>query len=119
MPLVKMTTIMKEVDAKKTAALAFDCYNYDSIEWVIEVGQELNLPVIIMLYPEMSKYMSHEAFAAATIAEAKRLKIPVALHQDHCQSYETIMRAIKAGFTSVMFDAQNFLMKKMSAAPVK
>jgi ketose-bisphosphate aldolase len=104
MPLVKMTLILKEVDAKKTAALAFDCYNYDSIEWVIEVGQELNLPVIIMLYPEMSKYMSHEAFAAATIAEAKKAKIPVALHQDHCQSYETIMRAIKAGFTSVMFD---------------
>ena len=36
MPLVKMTSILKEVDAKKTAALAFDCYNYDSIEWVIE-----------------------------------------------------------------------------------
>jgi fructose/tagatose bisphosphate aldolase len=58
MPLVKMTSILKEVDAKKSAALAFDCYSYDSIEWVIEVGQELNLPVIIMLYPEMSKYMS-------------------------------------------------------------
>jgi ketose-bisphosphate aldolase len=92
------------MDKKNTAALAFDCFNYDSIEWIIEVGEELNLPVIIMLYPEMSKYMSHEAFAAATKAQAKKVKIQVALHQDHCQSYETIMRAIKAGFTSVMFD---------------
>ncbi|MGP8080931.1 MAG: class II fructose-bisphosphate aldolase [Dehalococcoidales bacterium] len=104
MPLVKLTSILKEMDKKNTAALAFDCFNYDSIEWVIEVGEELNLPVIIMLYPEMSKYMCHEAFAAATKAQAKKVKIPVALHQDHCQSYETIMRAIKAGFTSVMFD---------------
>ena len=104
MSFEKLSTILKEVDAKKTAALAFDCYSYDSIEWVIEVGEELKLPVIIMLYPEMSKYMSHEAFAAVTKAEAKKVKIPVALHQDHCATYEIIMRAIKAGFTSVMFD---------------
>jgi ketose-bisphosphate aldolase len=35
---------------------------------------------------------------------AKRVKIPVGIHLDHCDSYEIILGAIKAGFTSVMID---------------
>jgi ketose-bisphosphate aldolase len=35
---------------------------------------------------------------------AKQVKIPVGLHLDHCESFETILGTIKAGFTSVMFD---------------
>ena len=104
MSFEKMSTILKEVDARKTAALAFDCYNYESIVWVIEAAEELKLPVIIMLYPSMDKFISVESFAKITKTEAKKAKVPVALHLDHCDSFDKIMSVIKAGFTSVMFD---------------
>jgi len=26
---------------QKTAALAYDCFNYESIEWLVEAGEEL------------------------------------------------------------------------------
>ena len=100
----KVSTILNEVDAKNTAALAFDCYNYESITWIIETADELGMPVIIMLNPGMIKYITADVFAKITKTQAKKVKIPVGLHLDHCVSYETIMRAIKAGFTSVMFD---------------
>jgi ketose-bisphosphate aldolase len=35
---------------------------------------------------------------------AKKVKIPVGLHLDHCDSYETILGTIRDGFTSVMID---------------
>jgi len=70
-----------------------------------------------MLYPEMSKYMSHEAFAAATIAEAKRPVSGRAHAQDHCQSYETIMESDQSRFNPVMSTVQNCLMKENGPAP--
>jgi fructose-bisphosphate aldolase class II len=35
---------------------------------------------------------------------ARRVSIPLILHLDHCKSFDNIVRAIAAGFTSVMFD---------------
>jgi len=104
MSFEKVSTILKERDAKNTAALAYDCFNYESIAWLIKAGEELNIPVIVMLYPAMLEDIPAEPFAAMTKAMAKKAKIPVGLHLDHCESFETIMSTIKAGFTSVMYD---------------
>jgi ketose-bisphosphate aldolase len=57
-----------------------------------------------MLYPGMLETISAKVFASITKAMAKQVKIPVGLHLDHCESFETILSTIKAGFTSVMFD---------------
>ena len=104
MSFEKVSTILKEVDAKKTAALAYDCFNYESIAWLVEAGEELGIPVIVMLYPAMLETISAKVFASITKAAAKQVNIPVGLHLDHCESFETILGTIKAGFTSVMFD---------------
>lgn len=104
MALEKLSTILREVDQKGTAAIAFDCMHYESIAWLINAAEELQLPVIVMLYPAMSRFIPLEAFAAITKAMAAKVKVPVGLHLDHCESFETIMGAIKAGFTSVMID---------------
>ena len=104
MSFEKVSTILKEADAKKTAALAYDCFNYESIAWLVEAGEQLGIPVIVMLYPGMLETISAKVFASITKAMAKQVKIPVGLHLDHCESFETILSTIKAGFTSVMFD---------------
>ena len=104
MSFEKVSTILKEVDAKKTAALAYDCFNYESIAWLVEAGEELGIPVIVMLYPAMLETISAKVFASITKAMAKQVNIPVGLHLDHCESYETILGTINAGFTSVMVD---------------
>lgn len=104
MSVEKLSTILREVGKKGTAAIAFDCMHYESISWLINAGEELQQPVIVMLYPAMSSFIPLEVFAAITREMAAKVKIPVALHLDHCDSYDMIMRAIKAGFTSVMID---------------
>ena len=104
MSFEKVSSILKEADAKKTAALAYDCFNYESIAWLVEAGEQLGIPVIVMLYPGMLETISAKVFASITKAMAKQVKIPVGLHLDHCESFETILSTIKAGFTSVMFD---------------
>ena len=104
MALEKLSTILKEVDRKNTAAIAFDCMHYESIAWLVNAADELDLPVIVMLYPAMSSFIPLDTFAEITKTAAARAKVPVGLHLDHCESFDMIMAAIKAGFTSVMID---------------
>ena len=70
---------------KRTAVLAYDCFNYESIAWLVEAGEELGTPVIVMLYPALMETIPGHVFAAITKAMAKKVKIPVGLHLDHCR----------------------------------
>ena len=45
-----------------------------------------------------------EIYAQIAIEEAKKVKVPVSFHLDHCMDFDLIMRCIKAGFPSVMYD---------------
>lgn len=107
MALVKVSEVLRMADKANTAAIAFNCVDYTTIKPVISVAEELNKPVICMLYPEHTiryNWIDLEGFAAIVKAEAEKVKVPVAFHLDHCSDFDFIMKAIKAGFTSVMYD---------------
>ena len=51
--------------------------------------------------------MAPDEVSALVDAMAKKAGIPVALHLDHCKSFDNIIKAIRAGFTSVMYDGSS------------
>jgi fructose-bisphosphate aldolase class II len=107
MAFVKVSKILKLADQANTAAIAFNCVDYNTVKSVITVAEELQKPVICMLYPEHSykyNWISLEGFFAIVKNEAEKVKVPVAIHLDHCSDFDFIMKSIKAGFTSVMYD---------------
>ncbi len=107
MALEKVSTILKMADEADTSAIGFNCLDYNTIYSVITVAEELNTPVIVMLYPEhchLNNAASPAAFAGIVKDLASKVKVPVGLHLDHSSDYEYIMGAIKDGFTSVMID---------------
>jgi fructose-bisphosphate aldolase class II len=104
MALEKVSDILKDADKRGTAVIAFDTFNFESIAWLIEAAEELQIPVIQMLFPAMKSHIPFEAYAKTVKTLAKKVKIPIGLHLDHSKSYEEILQAIHAGFTSVMFD---------------
>ena len=104
MSFEKVNEILKDADKRGTAVLAFDTFNYESIAWLINAAEELQIPVIQMLFPAMKSHIPFDAYAANVRTLAKKVKIPIGLHLDHSKSYEEILSAIHGGFTSVMFD---------------
>ena len=105
--LEKVSTILKMADAANTSAIGFNCNDYTMAYPVVKVAEELNKPVIVMLYPA-DNYKDNccglAGFAATVRELAAQVKVPVGLHLDHCSDFTYILRAIQAGFTSVMFD---------------
>lgn len=104
MALEKVSTILHEVDKNKTAVIAFDCVDYCEVKAAITAAEEVKKPILIMMYPPMDNVIDLSTFAAIVRDQAKKVKVPVGLHLDHCGDYDYIMSAISAGFQSVMID---------------
>ncbi|AIC95888.1 class II fructose-bisphosphate aldolase [Shouchella lehensis] len=103
-----MFTTTKDVltyaENTNTAIAAFNCYNAETIQAAVQAAENQQQPVIIAYGERYKDYMSLEAFAAFTKVIAEQASVDVALHLDHSYEFETIRRAVHAGFTSVMFD---------------
>lgn len=94
------------LDAQKNgyAVGAFNVENMEMIKAVLAAAEEMRSPVMLQTTPSTLKYASPELFAAMVKAEAATVSVPVCLHLDHGSSYELAMRAVKAGYSSVMID---------------
>lgn len=107
MALVKVKDILRMADEANTSAIAFNCTDYNMAYSVVTVAEELKKPVIIMLYPEhcyLNNCSQPASFVGIVKELAEQVETPIGLHLDHSSDYNYIMKAIKAGFTSIMID---------------
>jgi|SRR5208283_3855269 len=102
-----MESIKKMLDAARQgryAIGAFNIYNLETVDAVLEAAHDLRSPVVIALGERYLKNFPIQAVAAIVKTLARDSRVPVALHLDHAQKLESIEQAIAAGFTSVMID---------------
>ncbi|TBW40053.1 class II fructose-bisphosphate aldolase [Siculibacillus lacustris] len=83
---------------------SFNVYGYETIRGVIETSRDLGQPAIVAFGAGYLPNMELDEVAGLVTTMSAQVATPIVLHLDHCKSFETIVRAIKAGFTSVMFD---------------
>lgn len=105
--LTPVKEILQTADQANTSVIGFNCIDYNQIYAIAQAAEETKKPVICMLYPEqtmLQNMTSPEIFAEIVKNVAKEVSVPVGLHMDHCQDFNYIMRALKAGFSSVMYD---------------
>src|SRR5690606_33222820 len=87
--------------------------NINNLEWikaVLSTVQELNSPVILGVSEGAAKYMGgYENVMAmvTTLDKAMKITVPVAVHLDH-GTFEGSFKALRAGFTSIMFDGSHY-----------
>lgn len=106
------------VNAKEMTKKAFEGkwavphINTNNLEWskaILESAQEMNSPIIIATSEGAIKYMGGMKTIVGMIKgliEELKITIPVALHLDH-GSFEGAKKAIKEGYTSVMYDGSH------------
>ena len=105
--LVNFSEILAAARRDKYAAGSFNVYNYETIRGVTEVACELGLPAIVAFGENYLPNMDLDEVAALVKTRASKANVPLVLHLDHCKSFDNIMRAIRAGFTSVMYDGSS------------
>ena len=106
--LVTLSEILKDANERHYAVGAFNCLSLENVMGAMEAAEDLRSPIILQLaevqFPEAPMELMAPLFREA----AKRSSVPVCVHLDHGQSVETCVKAIRLGFTSVMFDGAAF-----------
>ena len=97
------------LDAQKNgyAVGAFNAENMEMVMAIVEVATELNAPVIIQTTPSTVRYAGTDMYQAMVAAAAKNAPVPVVMHLDHGNSFDLAERALKSGYTSLMFDGSH------------
>jgi len=107
MPLVPMTEFLPRAKAEKFAVGQFNMNNLEFTKAITEAAMEERSPFIFGVSEGAIKYMGLEYTVAMARAAAEQSGLPIALHLDHGSSFEMVMKCIRAGFTSVMFDGSH------------
>jgi len=105
--LVSYRNILNAAYASKYAVGAFNTLSLENVIGVIKAAEKLNSPVILQLAEVQFPTAPIDYMAPIMISAAKKAKVPVAVHLDHGNSFETCEIAAKLGFTGVMFDGAN------------
>src|ERR1700684_796392 len=105
MPLVSMRQLLDEAAKGGYGVGAFNVNDMEQIQAIMGAAKETNSPVIIQASRgarqfAQDRYLFHLILAAAELNP----EMPIAMHQDHGNSFETCKSAIELGFTSVMMD---------------
>ena len=99
--LKDLLTVAKE---NKFAVPAFNCSSTVFLRGILEACEKEQAPLIVAIHPNELEF-GKDSFLKAVIDEANKTDLPICIHLDHGANLSQIMRAIRAGFTSVMIDA--------------
>lgn len=107
MSLVNMTDMLKNAKEKGYGVGAFDFIDMKTLEGTMEAAGEENSPLILAVPERLLGTIDMKSLARAALAYIEDADIPVALHLDHGKSFDNIIRAIRYGFSSVMYDGSS------------
>ena len=108
--LVSAKEMMKKA---KEGHYAVGQFNINNLEWtkaILLTAKENRSPVILGVSEGAGKYIAGYKTIVGMVKgmmEELDIDVPVAIHLDH-GSYEGALKAIDAGFTSVMFDGSHY-----------
>lgn len=107
--LVNVTEMTKKARANKYAIAHINTNNLEWLKAILDAANSTNSPIIVGVSEGAAKYQcgfKNVVDMTNNLMEYMDIKVPVALHLDH-GSYEGAIEALKAGFTSVMFDGSH------------
>ena len=103
--LVPMRTLLDHAAENGYGLAAFNINNMEQAQAIMMAAEETESPVIIQASRGAREY-TNDAYLRHLIQAAAELypQIPIAMHQDHGNSFGTCMSAMMQRFTSVMID---------------
>ena len=105
MPLVSMRQLLDEAAKGGYGVGAFNVNDMEQIQAIMMAAKQTKSPVIVQA-SRGARQFAEDLYLFKLIQAAAELNpdIPIAMHQDHGNSFETCKSAIELGYTSVMMD---------------
>lgn len=101
--LINMKQLLEVAKEHHFAVGAFNVADSNFVRVVVEEAEKNNSPAIIAVHPTELAF-TKDSFFNYVVSRIKNSPVPFVLHLDHGDSLASVMRAIHAGFSSVMID---------------
>ena len=107
MPLVTSKEMFEKAYHGGYAIGAFNVNNMEIIQGITEAAADLKAPLILQVSKGARAYANRTYLKKLVEAAVIETGLPIVLHLDHGDSFETCKSCIEDGFTSVMIDASS------------
>ncbi len=112
MALVPMKKLLEIAEKNNTAIGAFSVGNMEMVMGAVAAAEELNMPIILQIAECRLKNSPLDLMGPMMLSAAKNSRVDIAVHLDHGLRIETVEKALKMGFTSVMFDGSTMTLEE-------
>lgn len=104
MELVTLREVLDAAEKGGYAVGAFNANNMEIVQAIMQAAAAERSPVILQASQGAINYAGLEYIVAIVKTGARQTDVPVVLHLDHGTDFLQVMRCMRAGFSSVMFD---------------
>ncbi len=101
--LLNGTDLLAVANKNNFAVPAFNVSDYAMMNGLFEISEAKDAPLLIAIHPDELNHIG-VGMLPSILARAARSSVPVTVHLDHGADHIQVLKAIQAGFTSVMID---------------
>lgn len=104
---MSLCTLKEAMDYAKERNCGIGMFNVVTADFavaIVEAAEEVNMPVIIGMPERFFQFYSIDMMPKLCVDLALNASVPVVVHLDHGKSFDMVMKVLRRGFTSVMFD---------------
>jgi fructose-bisphosphate aldolase, class II len=105
MKFLTMAEILQPCVKQNWAIGAYDTFNLEITQAIVDASAADQAPAIIMIYPNHNPQAEWTTLLKIIEAEVERSGIPAALVLDHAKTIDQVEYALELGFSGVMIDA--------------
>jgi len=104
-------TLLRKAQKEGYAVGAFNANNMEIVQAIIETSVEEKAPVILQASQGAISYAGVDYITAIVKVASENASVPVSLHLDHGTDFNQVLKCLRAGFSSVMFDGSKLPLK--------
>lgn len=111
MSLVTLNELISRAEEKKVAVGAFSVGNMEMIIGAVRAAEEMNTPIILQIAEVRLPTSPLDLIGPMMIAAAENSSVDICVHLDHGLKFETVVKALELGFSSVMIDGSTLCLE--------
>jgi len=104
MKAVSLCDLLRYQDNNKIGIGMFNIVNFEFAQAIFNASQNTGLPVMMGMPERFFQFYDAYGMTSACRKLIESSKTPIAIHLDHGKTFEGVVTAMKAGFSSIMFD---------------
>ena len=100
--------LIKDARMNHYALAGINATTYEGIQAVLRAAEKIGMPVMLSFAQVHEPFAPIETFGKLMYEMAEKAKVPVILHLDHGVDYSYLIKAVRVGFNSIMYDCSRF-----------